>query len=665
MTSVLEALSTVPDATSLDLPSSLDGGQKEKLSLTPNGQKIEITKDVSKSNGKSHNAKILFEAKTRNIHLLYQLINSIRPFGDFCTLDISSDGMTFNISDENVCKVRLNLNQKVFQTYIFSGVWRVKRDFTEKELYADDTDLSDENQDEDNEVIKHNQEGGFDEDAIVTISLNIASFLETMNIHVKENKSSDTSIECTFRYENAGHPFVMIFEDDLIVERCELSTYFLENIEEKSKNARKSNKEASRSINVVSAGDFAVDIPLVDDSIFRLDCERVLFDFIVKPNILYDIIKDMDDLNTERFILYCNKIREEGDETKTKNNSKLLFISKSKSDSMGYSKLIIPMRKSNIPEFKLFKPKMVAQREQYELEDCNNLSLSSTYHFDYFSKLLKAIKLSKLIKIRKDMNGITSLLLLLGKNHSNNQKNQPLNTEVNGLYGSSIEFVTLESVSIDELSAFNVQPTNTSLLSKLGYNNRFVEQLIKDDHDIQTIRVGNDGHFVTLDDFFGDARAEFDRVEQHKNNLQNEMDFHNHIDEFPASEYRSIEAANGGASSRVRKPSTTKRDQQQEGQQHEQGHDGNVLKLTEQLTMSLLGHAIRSTDEEDLQVENTIVEGESENERGRRRRHPSNNVSRRKKQTNKRKKGKSSRAGIKENDGIETVGGAIEIPLFI
>lgn len=599
-----------------------------------------------------------FFSKTKNIQLLHKLITSVQEFGDFCILDISSEGLCFTISDGNVCKVRLNLNNKIFSTYTFNGVWRNKREYTDAQLYANDTyssDLDDKQNEDGNQT--DGLTDGFDRDAIISIRLNLTSFLETINIHIKEKKVTDMSVECTFIYERENDPFVMTFEDDCIIEKCEMATFDIESHERKKKHKR------GRSSNTLEETDeaniFNIESTLTDDSIFRLDSKKILFDVIIKSHILHDTIKDMNDLKTDKFILYCKQTGNYNENSnaysKESKNPQLIFISKSKSDTIGFSKLIIPKKRLLIPEFKLFKPVPSANDpNKYDLLDCLDLSLSSTYHFDYFSHLLKAIKLSRLIKIRKDMNGITSLLLLLGKGNATNQEPDTIE-----LYGSSIEFITLESLSINELSALNTENNDGSLLLKLGYDNPFVKQLIKDDHDIQTIRVGNDGKFVTLDDFFGNIGnigAEFEKIENPIHN-QNNFDNITGNNSFVPIEEISTPRTNAIplSESKINKTSNS-----------------NILKLTEQLTMSLLGHAAPISDKGDnIQIEKTVIEEEDDDDgystvsKKRKRQRTTNNINKRSKNNKFTRKGKKNDNDKKKNVGIETVGGAIEIPLFI
>lgn len=663
-------ISTIEDSFGLEDFVSGEGGRDEDRQRRPHREPCGMNEE------RSHviNDKLLhpqFAATTTNIQLLHKLISSVDQFGEYCVLDITSEGMTFGITDGNVCKVRLNLNRKIFNSYTFNGVWKENgKKYSDDQIYGDETDLSDEDSSDLHET------NGFDTNGVISIYINLTSFIESINILMKDSKVGDNIVECTFRYERNGDPFILIFEDELIVERCELSTYFSEETsnlrkeknKQKNKHKSRNNREANSIVNDL-VKDFELDAVDLDDSIFRLDSEKVLFDIIIKSDILHDIVKDMNDLMTDRFILYC---KQTGDTDKRQDgSSKLIFISKSSSDSIGFSKLIVPHRKVNIPDFKVFKPLLNHDNSIDEtiLVDCNDLSLSSTYHHHFFAKLLKAIRLSKLIKIRKDMNGITSLLLLLGKSSINAKQNG-----LDKLHGSSIEFMTLESISINEFSTLGVVSTRETLMSKLGYNNDFVEQIIKNDQEIQTIRVGNDGQLITLDEFFGTHANEFAAIEHLNKNNQNNLLYNNdqslqgnlelnegvdHMEEFVPIE--NIQQRKEVPSSKAHNRIDEKRSK-------------NILNITEQLAMSLLGHG-NPTDEVmegdlNVQVEKTFVEeGDDEihsaGSHNKRKRMQSNNIKLRNRKKEMKKHGRNRKGEKDENNGIETVGGAIEIPLFI
>ncbi|OBA14772.1 uncharacterized protein OGAPODRAFT_24678 [Ogataea polymorpha] len=118
----------------------------------------------------------------------------------------------------------------------------------------------------------------------------------------------------------------------------------------------------------------------------------------------------MKDLSTEELILYCSNMRSE-------HQRKLVLISKSEDASIGYSKLVFPSRKPFLKDMQLYKPELVNE-EQTQMVLCST-SISSFYNFSYFAKILRAIKLSKSIKVRKDLAGLTSVSLLLGSSTLN------------------------------------------------------------------------------------------------------------------------------------------------------------------------------------------------------------------------------------------------------
>lgn len=445
--------------------------------------------------------QVSFVASTTNITSVCSLITSIAPFGDTFYLTITQDGLSFSVVCNNVCKVVLTLDVRLFSDY---------------------------------ELDSSKQR--------IVLSLNLKSLLETINLHlpVGDKESPEMRTKCTFSYKEPGSPFVLIFEDDLIVERCELLTFFIEPEVEEN----------------------------LDSSAFELDSSQLIFETVLKSTIICDAFKDMDDLNTDEFILYCSS-REE--------HKQLIFISRSKDSSIGYSKLIVPEKKALLKDLTIYDP----INSTGDSAVACDASVSSFYHFNYFAKIIRAIRLSKLIKIRKDVNGLTSFLALIGPTKGSSQL----------FYGTSIKFVTLESVPMDEriLTSSNEVPTAAS---ELGYNNPEVERMIRDEENIQVVRI-SDGQ-LTLDDYF--QPQEF--VQQ---------------SEMPPPPV---------------------------------GHLHGSLRVTEELTRSVLGLTKQAAAkfDEDIDVNRTeetpLVK----------------NTKRRKKQSKKKKK---------DGEGIETVGGAIEIPLFI
>lgn len=616
------------------------------------------------------NNRFAFVASTTNVLLIYQLINSISAFGDDCFLNINKGSLCFSISANNTCKVILTLDRRLFSYYEFHPDKNISHNFAaEGHNRTNNTNIGDSDSFE--------SETEVDEDDIVedgeiqqniTININLLSLLETINIHIpNEREQTDTKTKCTLGYQFEGAPFILTFEDDLIVERCELMTYFVDpetrsmlrpKDRHRRNNRQKSKRSNDQSMNSNSNDDEDdildnYDQMIDDNTIFQLDADRVIFESVMKSAIFYDALKDMKDLNTDEFVLYCSTKEKSNSDSNlagkmTRSSKRLIFISKSDDTSIGYSKLIVPDEKPFLRELEVFKPSSDNIREPDEADfimvPCS-ASVSSFYHFEYFAKIIKAIKLSKLIKIRKDMNGITSFLILVGsgsltrntsykdkhefRNHNMGEGTNVAATNTQLFYGTSIEFITLESIPLEdrilseELDEETLSKERSSEDMKYGYDNLAIEKMIHNEETIKTIEITGDGQLLTIDDFFTSQIPE------------------NH------------QKVNKG------------------GSQHTQ------LKITEELTRSVLGlgngptndipiSRKRIADDED-QADNDMNDTDSRSEEDNETGEDHDDVNRdndSKKRRDESDKGKRKRKKGR-NKRIETVGGAIEIPLFI
>lgn len=387
-------------------------------------------------------------------------------------------------------------------------------------------------------------------ESVITIGIDLSDVLDTFNFH-----SSIEGVEFTLQYDDGSNQLILTFNDDLIIETCTLQTYVVE-----------------------SSGQGG------DDEGFQLDSFGVISEIVIKSSILFDILKDMKGLHTEKFIIYCLK-RVEGYSEK----NQLIFISQSKLNSIGLSKLIVPQTRSNIQQFDIFK------LNNGQRETCFNTSLSCNYLYIHFSKLLKALKYSRSVKIRRDLNGLTSVVLLLGEPSDHQRK----------LYqGCSLDFTTLESTGMEIMGV----PVNND---GVGYADNQIDQLIKDDEDISTIRIGTDGQ-LTLDDYF-QTRA-VDRIDDYETGVP-------------------------------RGSIITSKSQDE-------------IQITPELAQTLLGGGAYGNG---VSVQSTpigTVLGPSNEKSGKIPNVPTPQI-RSKKPRNRTKRSKRS------NDGVETVGGAVEIPLFI
>lgn len=541
-----------------------------------------------------------FVASTTNIVPIYRLISAISPFGDNCYLNITPEGLCFSIVTHNICKVFLTLDKRLFSYYEFHPQKRGM-------LISND----DESQTQEDSPVTN-----------VTINLDLKSLLETINIHIPSDseQDADSITKCTLGYQTEGSPFILTFEDQCIVERCELATYDVGN---KTTHIRKRKKRIMEPL--VDNDNAEVYDQMVDDtSIFQLDSQKVIFEVTLKSSILYDALKDMNDLNTDNFILYCSS---KG--SVEHSNNKVMFISKSEDASIGYSRLIIPEKKPFLKSIGIFKP--IFGRNDDNGETCtmgpSTDSVSSFYKFEYFSKIIKAIRLSKVIKVRKDLNGLTSFLILIGSTGalrgikaSNNhhtrayhEKNEPLSGE-QLFYGTSIEFITLESESDD--SGID---TTISDESKYGYNNSMVEKLIHDEDNIKTIRITGDGRLVTIDDYFPPAKHTKPNSSNHEPHPRTSSPLRvtKELTRSLLGLSAGHQGENGDKSVQVDRSVTTKeRDSEKDNEDEENG---------------------------DALTGNKGIDGANGHDQSRKRR-----------RKNKQKK-----------KDVETVGGSIEIPLFI
>ena len=302
------------------------------------------------------NNRFAFVASTTNILLIYQLINSISAFGDDCFLNINKGSLCFSISANNTCKVILTLDRRLFSYYEFHPDKSISRNFasegnhrTNNSNIGDSDSLESGTEVDEDDIV---EDGEVQQN--ITININLLSLLETINIHIpNEKEQTDTKTKCTLGYQFEGAPFILTFEDDLIVERCELMTYFVDpetramlrpKDRHRRNNRQKSKRSNDQSMNSNSNddGDDILDNydQMIDDNtIFQLDADRVIFESVMKSAIFYDALKDMKDLNTDEFVLYCSTKEKSNSDSNladkmTRSSKRLIFISKSNEESI-------------------------------------------------------------------------------------------------------------------------------------------------------------------------------------------------------------------------------------------------------------------------------------------------------------------------------------------
>ncbi|ODV93110.1 hypothetical protein PACTADRAFT_20287, partial [Pachysolen tannophilus NRRL Y-2460] len=312
----------------------------------------------------------LFTASTTSLSHISNVLNSITPLGSKCLVTINENGLFFTVNDNNICKVQLNLDSKFFDSFNYNPIKTSSISDSKNIKFGLDLFLFVES---------------------VSLVNNYNSNLSNSNNHNNGIGGVTVKTICTLSYEGYGNPFILSFEDDKMLERVEFQTY--DDLDEDE------------------------DFP----HYFEIDNDKLILEIILKSPILYDILKDLKEIQTEEILIY-------GD---TKNGKKnLIFISKGE---LGYSKLVFPSNRSILEQLVIYKAialKNVSYDDEvYNFPDEENIeyiptntdSLTSFYKFNYFNKLTRAVKLSSKLKIKKDAKGLTSINLLIKdeKNLSN------------------------------------------------------------------------------------------------------------------------------------------------------------------------------------------------------------------------------------------------------
>lgn len=221
----------------------------------------------------------------------------------------------------------ITLEKSLFTTYQYNP--------TTSDSDTDDSDNESENGNQDKFAVE-----------LTTIS-------ESLSLASKNNTGSNSNTECTVFYKGTGHPFILIFEDNKMIERCEFSTFI--NLELEANNLG-----------------------------FELNQRELLLEGIIKSDVLYDALKDLKDISAEEIYIYGSN-----------RNHKNKFAIISKSD-VGHSTLYLPNERSIL--------------EKLIVHGTNKVDISC-YKFSIFNRFLRAIRLSNKCKFKRDEN-ILSLNLL-------------------------------------------------------------------------------------------------------------------------------------------------------------------------------------------------------------------------------------------------------------
>lgn len=333
---------------------------------------------------------ILFVATTIHLGHITTALNCLTPFGvkDDILIIIDEDGLSFAQENNHVIKIQLFLSKDIFQTYNYQ---------------PSPTNSP---------------------DSYTKVSVKINHILNSMSII---NRDRDDIVECTISYNGEGSPFILIFEDALISEKVEYSTYMLRNI---------------------------------DNTGLEIDRERLDFECIIKGDILYSVLKDLKEVGCKDCYIYAV--------TKSHVRPTFAIISKSQ---FGYSKILLPSERSILEKLEIYNG------DSTTLVD--DVPVIGLFDFVTFDKIRLCVKIASKLLIRRDIHGLMTVNILsqtedvILKESKLNQKKHTYtgNNQSKGLPsdcpGIVIEVSMLEKIMSEDLDGKEIQlmMDNTSNLT--------------------------------------------------------------------------------------------------------------------------------------------------------------------------------------------------------
>lgn len=216
-------------------------------------------------------------------------------------------------------------------------------------------------------------------------------------------------VVCYFKFDGYGSPLVVEFEDRLMSERIEFSTYELD-IEY---------PYASNESQAGARGELGT---------LTIDYNELKLEMILQGDILTNLLSDLQHLNTEDLYLFADNLSV---------GNLVFFLSKG---SIGYLKLIYPSAKLMLQKLEVFDHN---DGNPLHTRDC----VVSVLNFSLFFRIFKSARLSSKCKVMKDFLGVVSFQLLCK------------NTAVKNYPGTLITFNTLEKSAIGE----SVVPIDASI----------------------------------------------------------------------------------------------------------------------------------------------------------------------------------------------------------
>ncbi|SCU82286.1 LAFA_0C10286g1_1 [Lachancea sp. 'fantastica'] len=265
---------------------------------------------------------VLFSASTVNLEHITTALNCLTPFGtkDDVLIIIDRDGLSFARQNNKVISIQLYLSAELFVSYSYNPP--------------------------DNDPDAHHK-----------VCVKIHHILNSVSV---ASRDKDDVVECTFSYNGEGSPFVLIFEDSVITEKVEYSTYLV--------------KEW-------------------DSTGLELEADAVIMECMLRGEVFYNALQDMKEIGCKECYLYAV--------AGSNGKNVLALISRSQ---LGLSKILLPSEKSILEKLEVFDPTT--------FQKTFDEPVIGAFDFSTLDKIRSSVHIASKVLLRKDVHGLMSVNIL-------------------------------------------------------------------------------------------------------------------------------------------------------------------------------------------------------------------------------------------------------------
>ena len=290
----------------------------------------------------NHAPNALFAASTNHVTHLAGVLHAVAAIDRFALITVSPEGISLFSEQNHILNCLANVDASLFSAYEF-----VAPPASEELLFTVDIVLLSE--------------------LFVAASSNAAPRPKAAN-GTRSDALLVDSVACYLKYDGEGYPFIVEFEDRLLIGLLEFSTFSIDLQNPYSR---------PLDLNGEQCG-------LVADS------SKMLFELIILSDIFLYLLQDIQALGTEELYMFVSNLKDE---------DLLNFISKG---GLGYLKLIFPNGKSCLQKLEVYSDSMLPTTS----------SVVSVLNILMFCRMFRAAKQSIKCKMFKDIEGIFSAQFL-------------------------------------------------------------------------------------------------------------------------------------------------------------------------------------------------------------------------------------------------------------